>query len=51
MPWPEFDYESHGIEDPRIVQIEDTYYLTFTAYDGINAPGYLATSKDLVHFE
>jgi predicted GH43/DUF377 family glycosyl hydrolase len=28
---PEFDYESHGIEDPRIVKIEDTYYLTYTA--------------------
>ncbi len=48
---PEFDYECHGIEDPRIVKIEDTYYLTFTAYDGVNALGCLATSKDLVHFE
>ena len=48
---PEFDYECHGIEDPRIVKIEDTYYLTFTAYDGINALGCLATSKDLIHFE
>jgi predicted GH43/DUF377 family glycosyl hydrolase len=48
---PEFDYECHGIEDPRLVKIEDTYYLTFTAYDGVNALGCLATSKDLVHFE
>lgn len=48
---PEFDYECHGIEDPRIVKIEDTYYLTFTAYDGVNALGCLATSKDLVHFK
>ena len=48
---PELDYESHGIEDPRIVKIEDTYYLTFTAYDGVNALGCLATSKDLIHFE
>ena len=48
---PEFDYECHGIEDPRIVKIEDTYYLTFTAYDGVNALGCLATSKDLIHFE
>jgi predicted GH43/DUF377 family glycosyl hydrolase len=48
---PELDYESHGIEDPRIVKIEDTYYLTFTAYDGVNALGCLATSKDLIHFD
>lgn len=47
----EFDYENHGVEDPRIVKIEDTYYMTYTAYDGINAMGALATSKDLIHFE
>jgi beta-1,2-mannobiose phosphorylase / 1,2-beta-oligomannan phosphorylase len=48
---PEFEYESHGIEDPRIVKIEDLYYLTYTAYDGVNALGALAISKDLIHFE
>jgi len=48
---PEFDYESQGVEDPRIVKIEDTYYMTYTAYDGVNARGALATSKDLIHFE
>lgn len=45
---PECAYESHGIEDPRIVKIEEIYYLTYTAYDGVNALGALATSKDLV---
>ena len=49
--YSQFDYESHGVEDPRIVKIEDTYYLTYTAYDGVNALGALATSKDLKHFE
>jgi predicted GH43/DUF377 family glycosyl hydrolase len=48
---PEFEYESHGIEDPRIVKIDDLYYLTYTAYDGKNALGALATSKDLKHFK
>jgi predicted GH43/DUF377 family glycosyl hydrolase len=48
---PEFDYESHGVEDPRIVKIDDLYYMTYTAYDGTNARGALATSKDLIHFE
>ena len=49
--FPQFDYESHGVEDPRIVKIDDVYYLTYTAYDGINAMGALATSTDLKHFE
>jgi predicted GH43/DUF377 family glycosyl hydrolase len=48
---PEFDYESQGIEDPRIVKIDDEFYMTYTAYDGTNARGALAISKDLMHFE
>jgi predicted GH43/DUF377 family glycosyl hydrolase len=48
---PEFDYESHGVEDARIVKIEDLFYMTYTGYDGINARGALATSKDLRHFK
>lgn len=47
----EYAYESHGVEDPRIVKIDDLYYLTYTAYDGINAQGALAVSNDLLHFE
>jgi predicted GH43/DUF377 family glycosyl hydrolase len=38
------------VEDPRVVKIEETYYVTYTAYD-INVMGALATSKDLIHFE
>lgn len=49
--FPQFDYESHGVEDPRIVKIDALYYLTYTAYDGINALGALAVSTDLKHFE
>jgi len=44
---PEYDYESHGCEDPRIMQVGDTYYLTYTGYDGSNTPTCLATSTDL----
>ena len=51
LVFPQFDYESHGIEDPRITKIDDLYYLTYTAYDGVNALGALATSTDLIHFE
>jgi predicted GH43/DUF377 family glycosyl hydrolase len=49
--FPQHDYESQGIEDPRIVKIDNLFYLTYTGYDGINALGALATSKDLKHFE
>ena len=48
---PEFDYESHGVEDARIVKIGNMFYMTYTCYDGINARGALATSKNLKHFE
>lgn len=44
---PDFECESCGTEDPRIVKIEDLYYLSYTAYDGINALGALAISKNL----
>ena len=47
---PEFDYESQGVEDARLVKIDDLYYLTYTGYDGTNARGALATSSDLLHF-
>lgn len=49
--YPQYDYEKQGMEDPRIVKIDGLYYLTYTAYDGINALGALATSKDLVTWE
>jgi predicted GH43/DUF377 family glycosyl hydrolase len=44
-------YESHGMEDPRIVKIDGLYFLTYCAFDGVNAMGALATSTDLIHFE
>jgi len=48
---PQFDYEMQGVEDPRIVKIDDLYYLTYTAYNGVNSLGALATSTDLQHFD
>jgi beta-1,2-mannosidase len=44
---PAEDYEVHGVEDPRVTEIDGTYYLTYTAYDGTNAVLCLATSTDL----
>jgi len=48
--FPQFEYESHGMEDPRVVKIGDLYYLTYTAYDGVNALGALAISNDLINW-
>jgi beta-1,2-mannosidase len=49
---PETAYEKGGgIEDPRIVQIEGSYYLTYTAYDLHAAQLCLATSTDLIHWQ
>ena len=48
--FPEHEYEKSGVEDPRIVQIEGVYYLTYTAYDGVNALGALATSDNLANW-
>jgi len=45
--FPEYPYEKQGLEDPRIVKIEGTYYLTYTAYDGKNAVIAYAASRDL----
>lgn len=48
---PQFEYESHGMEDPRIVKIDDVFYLSYTAYDGVNALGALAVSRNLKNFD
>ncbi len=49
---PSASYEKNGgVEDPRVVQIGATYYLTYTAYDLHSAQLCLATSSDLLHWE
>lgn len=48
---PQSEYEFQGLEDPRIVKLDGTYYLSYTAFDGINALGALATSTDLIHWK
>lgn len=48
-----------GVEDPRLVKIGDTFYLTYTGYNNVddhpadkgNAQLCLATSKDLIHWQ
>jgi predicted GH43/DUF377 family glycosyl hydrolase len=49
---PKESYEKNGgVEDPRLVQFGDTYYLTYTGYNKTDAQLCLATSKDLIHWE
>ena len=49
---PEAPYEKNGgVEDPRVVEINGLYYLTYTGYDTHAAQLCLATSKDLLHWE
>ncbi len=48
---PSEKYESQGVEDPRIVKIDNLYYLSYTAFDGVNALGALATSEDMINWK
>ncbi len=49
---PEMDYEKDGgVEDPRVMQVGKTYYLTYTGYNKHDAQLCLATSADLIHWE
>jgi len=43
-------YESYGIEDPRVTQIEDVYYLTYSAISEYGICTGLMTTKDFVSF-
>lgn len=49
--FPQSNYEFQGLEDPRIVKIGGTFFLSYTAFNGTNALGALATSTDLVHWQ
>lgn len=49
---PEFDYElPGGCEDPRIIRIGDTYYITYTGYSSKGTPSCLAMSRDMIHWK
>ncbi|RIV23237.1 glycosidase [Alicyclobacillaceae bacterium I2511] len=47
-------YEIRGVEDPRVVWLEDHYWMTYTAFGGRHAGDWhiaLTESKDLIHWE
>jgi predicted GH43/DUF377 family glycosyl hydrolase len=48
---PEAPYEANGgVEDPRLVRINETFYLTYTGYNRVDAQLCLAQSDDLLHW-
>lgn len=47
----ELDFEKKGVKNAAIVNIEDLFYITYTALDDFNLMGALATSTDLIHFQ
>ncbi|NTU46990.1 hypothetical protein HGA88_05175 [Candidatus Roizmanbacteria bacterium] len=48
IPREDFETKIHpgfsGCEDPRITRIDDTYYMLYTAYDGVHIPKVAITS-------
>lgn len=44
-------YEQLGVEDPRMVEIDNLFYLSYTAYDGVNALGALMIGKNFQEFQ
>lgn len=49
--WPVSEEESWGMEDPRITQIEDTYYINYTSVTENGAATSLISTKDFENYE
>lgn len=48
---PSEPYDEFGCEDPRVTEVDGTYYLTYTGWDRKSALLCLATSTDLITWE
>ncbi len=49
--YPKYKYESKGIEDPHIVKIDGTIYMTYVVHDGKNALVAYMSGPDLFHLK
>ena len=49
--FPANEYESFGLEDPRITLIDGTYYVNYVAVSPLGVTTYLASTKDFKTFE
>jgi predicted GH43/DUF377 family glycosyl hydrolase len=48
--WPEDKYETFGIEDPRVVEIDGEYLITYSAISRHGVTSNLITTRDWQHF-
>ncbi len=48
---PTYDYETFGLEDPRITPVDGTYYITYVALSPLGVTTCLASTKDFKSFE
>jgi len=48
---PANDYETFGLEDPRITPVDGTYYITYVAVSPLGVTTCLASTKDFKSFE
>ena len=48
---PSNDWEKFGCEDPRITRLDNTYYVTYTAYSGRGPRIALASTTDFQRYE
>lgn len=44
-------YETRGVEDPRVVWLEDAFYMTYTGYSPHGTRASIAKSSNLIHWE
>ncbi len=49
--YPEHDFDSQGLEDPRVVEVEGKYYMFYTVYDGESAQMAYAAAEELPRFK
>lgn len=47
--YPSNRYETFGIEDPRVTQIKDTYYICYTAVSPVGVGAAMVSTKDFVN--
>ncbi len=48
---PKYKYEKKGLEDPCIVKIDNTFYMTYVAHDGLNAVIAYMYGDNLLHLK
>ncbi|MEN6356978.1 MAG: glycoside hydrolase family 130 protein [Armatimonadota bacterium] len=49
--FPDQEYETYGIEDPRITRLDDTYYVVYKGVASTGITQCLASTKDFVTWE